>query len=309
MDEVTTIPPGWSQNPSEQRRRLILAAMALVGFLVAGYLALYQLGVFTRVWEPFFGQGSYKILDSRLSRALPVPDAALGAVVYLAEALLSVSGGRMRWRTHPFVVLGNGMIAIALASTGIILLIVQPLAYHNYCTLCMLSAFISINLFGPVMEELLATLQYLVRRYTQRVVSTEVPITRTTAAIRREKRCATPVNLRFVAGAAIGLWLMAAPGILDYAGDTRAADRLVGPVIFALSIAAAWPATRGLRGLNVIAGCWLMISPIVFIAPDMALATSMGCGAILIALSVFIRPPGVETGEGWHGILSGESDR
>ena len=41
-------------------------------------LALYQLGYFSEVWEPFFGNGSAEVLHSALSRVLPIPDAALG---------------------------------------------------------------------------------------------------------------------------------------------------------------------------------------------------------------------------------------
>jgi hypothetical protein len=43
--------------------------------------------VFTRVWEPFFGEGSRVILTSSVSRLLPVPDAALGAFGYLLDAV------------------------------------------------------------------------------------------------------------------------------------------------------------------------------------------------------------------------------
>ncbi|MGH7875641.1 MAG: hypothetical protein ACREQO_25900 [Candidatus Binatia bacterium] len=59
--------------------------MVLVGFGIALYLFLYQLGLFLNVWEPFFGNGSRKVLQSHLTRVLPVPDAALGALGYLIE--------------------------------------------------------------------------------------------------------------------------------------------------------------------------------------------------------------------------------
>lgn len=51
-------PPGWSYDPSSWSERLPLIGLALVGFGIAGYLALVQLGVFGRAWEPFFGAGS-----------------------------------------------------------------------------------------------------------------------------------------------------------------------------------------------------------------------------------------------------------
>jgi hypothetical protein len=52
--------------------------VALVGFAMAAYLTLFQLGVLDSVWEPFFGDGSRTVLTSGISRLLPVPDAALG---------------------------------------------------------------------------------------------------------------------------------------------------------------------------------------------------------------------------------------
>jgi hypothetical protein len=51
-------PPGWAYNPSSWSQRLPIVALAFAGFGIAMYLALYQWGVFARVWEPFFGEGS-----------------------------------------------------------------------------------------------------------------------------------------------------------------------------------------------------------------------------------------------------------
>ena len=308
VDDSSTIPPGWSRNPSERRGRFFLAALALVGFVVAGYLALYQLKAFSTVWEPFFGEGSHKLLDSSLSRSLPIPDAALGAAVYLLDAVLLLVGGDARWRTHPWVVLANGAISSALCVTGVVLLIVQPIGYDSYCTLCMVSAFISINLFGPMIEEVLASLQYLVRRYTylpSSQSSSQSPALNP-GATRTSKRRSESVSFRFLIGAAIGLWLMAAPGVLDYARASRSVDRVVGPVIFALCIASIWPATRWLGRLNIIVGSWLLVSPVVLQAPDRTLVTTMVCGTMLLALAVFSRPTTAETGGGWSVLMNSE---
>src|SRR3712207_131609 len=98
-------PPGWSGNPSCWTQRLPIIGLVLVGFGIAGYLALYQLNIFTSVWEPFFGDGSRKILNSSVSHILPIPDAALGALGYLADAVTGSIGGRERWRTMPWIVI------------------------------------------------------------------------------------------------------------------------------------------------------------------------------------------------------------
>jgi hypothetical protein len=87
------VPPGWRANPSAWAERLPIAGVAVVGFAIAAYLTLFQLGVLDRVWEPFFGDGSRTVLTSGVSRLLPVPDAALGAAGYLLDAVAGLVGG------------------------------------------------------------------------------------------------------------------------------------------------------------------------------------------------------------------------
>src|SRR5574338_1544499 len=97
-------PPGWRANPSRWSERLPLVGLAIVGFAIAAYLAAFQLGFGSAGWEPFFGDGSRRILTSGVSRALPVPDAALGAAGYLLDAVTGLVGGRARWRSRPWMV-------------------------------------------------------------------------------------------------------------------------------------------------------------------------------------------------------------
>ena len=104
-EDANDRPPGWNYNPSSWHQRLPLIALAVLGFGIASYLALYQWRVIEDVWEPFFGNGSKVILNSFISRILPVPDAALGALGYLADAISGIIGGRRRWRTMPWMVL------------------------------------------------------------------------------------------------------------------------------------------------------------------------------------------------------------
>ncbi|HEX5271909.1 MAG TPA: vitamin K epoxide reductase family protein, partial [Gemmataceae bacterium] len=83
-----------------------MLATALAGCGIATYLTLYQVDIVSHVWEPLFGDGSRYILkESAVARNLPIPDAALGAAAYLAEAILELIGGDDRWRTRPRVVL------------------------------------------------------------------------------------------------------------------------------------------------------------------------------------------------------------
>lgn len=162
-DASSRIPPGWSYDPSAWSERIPLAMLAILGMCIAGYLAAYQLGIISGVFDPFFGDGSASVLDSPLSRALPIPDALLGAFAYAADASGGLIGGRGRWRRHPWLVLAFGFAVGPLGAVSILLVIAQPLLFHAFCTLCLVSALISVLLIGPAMDEVLASLQLLRR--------------------------------------------------------------------------------------------------------------------------------------------------
>ena len=158
-------PPGWSYNPSSWTERLWIIGVSVLGFGIASYLALYQWGTVSYVWEPVFGKGSEAVLHSFISKLLPIPDAALGAFAYLLDAVTGAVGGRQRWRTMPWMVVLFGLAVGPLGIVSVLLVIVQPVLLHAWCTLCLVSAFISLLMIGPAMDEVLASLQYLRREY------------------------------------------------------------------------------------------------------------------------------------------------
>lgn len=133
------------RNPSSLRHRLPLAALAALGLAVSGYLACVQVGWAAAAWDPIFGPASSaRVLHSALSRALPVPDAAVGAAGYLVELLLELSGGEDRWRTHPWRVVAFGGVAAAMAFGGVALVVVQAAVVRAGCALCLASAILSV---------------------------------------------------------------------------------------------------------------------------------------------------------------------
>lgn len=163
MAEAGT-PTGWSYNPSTWSQRLPIVGLAVIGTAIATYLALYQLRVIETVWEPFFGDGSEVILNSKVSHVLPIPDAALGAFGYLLDAVTGVIGGRERWRKMPWIVIVFGLAVGPLGGVSILLVVLQPVLLDAWCTLCLASAVISVVMIPPAMDEMLASLQYVRRR-------------------------------------------------------------------------------------------------------------------------------------------------
>ena len=157
------VPPGWDYNPSAWSERIPIVVLALVGLGIATYLALYQLEVIATVWEPFFGDGSRKVLTSGISRVLPIPDGALGAIAYLVDAVTGAVGGTRRWRSMPWIVIVFGIAVGPLGFVSVLLVILQPVALGAWCTLCLATAAISVVMIGPAMDEMLASLQYMKR--------------------------------------------------------------------------------------------------------------------------------------------------
>lgn len=149
-------------GPSSWAHRGPLLALGCAGFAIATYLAVHQArGTMDAVWEPFFGQGSARVLGSSVARLLPVPDAAIGAAGYAAEVVVGSIGGSERWRTSPRTVLAFVAIALAMGVGSLGLLVVQPLVFHALCTLCIASAVISIALALGALDEGRAALAVL----------------------------------------------------------------------------------------------------------------------------------------------------
>ena len=162
-DQEQGIPPGWTYNPATWGQRLPIVGLAIVGMIAAGYLGLFQLKLVPEVWEPFFGNGSRKILTSSTSKILPIPDAVLGAIGYLTDAVAGAVGGTKRWRTMPWIVVIFGLLVGPLGMISILLVVLQPVMYDAWCTICLFTAFISVIMIGPAMDEMLASMQFLKR--------------------------------------------------------------------------------------------------------------------------------------------------
>jgi uncharacterized membrane protein len=150
-----------ARKAAHWRNRKRIAALAFIGFCIAAYLAAYQFGMISGVWEPFFGNGSNRVLHSFISRMLPVPDAALGAAGYAAEFIAILAGDAKRYRTIPRLVLVYGALVAAMAAAALMLTGVQAFVLHTGCTLCLVSAAISVLIACLASEEVIAAFDIL----------------------------------------------------------------------------------------------------------------------------------------------------
>ncbi len=157
-------PPGWSYNPSSWSERRPLLFLAAVGLAAAIYTACAQLGIVAWMWDPFFGsESSYLVTHSAISRLSPVPDGLLGVVGYLCDLIFGSLGPANRWRTLPGVVLLFGITITGLGIVSVLLTIVQGAVVGHWCTVCLISAAMSVLVFGLGIGEALASLQFLAR--------------------------------------------------------------------------------------------------------------------------------------------------
>lgn len=159
--------PPFDRNPSAWRQRVPICLLAFVGTLISSYLALFQLELVGSIWDPLFGQGSERVLTSdaakAMDRLLHVPDAAFGAWAYLSEAIFGLVGSTRRWQFRPWMVVlfGIDVIPLGLVSAGLVL--TQGFIVGEWCTLCLVTAVISLTLVVLAYDEVWASLRYLGR--------------------------------------------------------------------------------------------------------------------------------------------------
>ena len=165
--DLDSYAPPFSYNPSAWSQRIPISVLAALATAIAGYMALFQWGVITSVWDPFFGQGTENVLTSqaaqRMDQWLRVPDAAFGAWGYLSEAILGLVGSTRRWQYRPWMVILFGIDVIPLGGVSGLLVVLQGVVVGSWCTLCLVTAAISFVLVYMAYDEVWASLRYLQR--------------------------------------------------------------------------------------------------------------------------------------------------
>lgn len=159
--------PPFDRNPSAWSQRLPICALALVAFFISMYLTMYQWGIIDSVWDPFFGDGTETVLASeeseKMERWLRIPDGALGAIGYLSEVIFGLAGSTRRWQYRPWLVLLFGFDVIPLGVVSVVLVVIQGVSIGSWCTLCLVTAAISVALVILAYDEVWASIRYLQR--------------------------------------------------------------------------------------------------------------------------------------------------
>lgn len=306
------IPPGWDFTPSSWFQRIPVILLAFVGFYISRYMAAYQLGHIDSVLEPFFAgaisadakNGTEEIITSPVSEAWPVPDAGLGALTYLLEILTGLIGSNRRWRTMPWLVLLFGFMIIPLGAVSITFIIIQPILLNTWCSLCLIAAAAMLLQIPYSFDEIMATIGFLSRRAKAGRPWLKILFTGDTDEGARQDR--EEDNFRQPLGASlrqivtggislpwnlagclfIGLWLMCTRLTLGTTGGMADADHLIGSLIITITVTALAEVTRIIRLANIFLGMALLITPFIYGASVIAIASSVCCGLAVIALSI-----------------------
>jgi hypothetical protein len=130
-------------------------------------MALYQWRLIDTVWDPVFGDGSRKVLDSKVAQTMDrwigIPDAAFGAFAYLGDAVLGMAGSTRRWQYRPWLVVLFGVDVIPLGIVSSVLVVLQGAVVGHWCFLCIVTAAVSLILAYWAYDEVLTSLKYLRR--------------------------------------------------------------------------------------------------------------------------------------------------
>lgn len=298
------VPQGWSYNPSSWLQRTPVIALGLIGFLGARYMAAYQLEHIQTAWDPFFGNGTVRVLDSEVSRAWPVSDAGLGATTYMLEILMGLMGDKRRWRTMPWMVTFFGILVVPLGVTSIVLIILQPVAVGAWCTICLATGVAMLMMIPLTLDEVVAMAQFLRQNHRagkpfwktfwqggDMPGATEEEQPRDFGSSRAQAFPAmmwgVTLPWTLLTSAAIGIAVMAAPALLQMQGSAADSNHVVGALVVTFAVIAMAEVARPVRFLNLLFGGWLVLAPWLLdgFTTTGRWSTLIG-GAILILLSL-----------------------
>jgi hypothetical protein len=102
----------------------------------------------------------------------------------------------------------------------------------------------------------------------------------------------------------VGLWLMAAPAILDYGDPAATVDRILGPVFASVAVVAMSEVVRGLRWVESLAGVALVAASWLLGYPTSPLVNGLLAGGVLVAFGAFGGRVSQRFGGRWRAITA-----
>ena len=104
---------------------------------------------------------------------------------------------------------------------------------------------------------------------------------------------------------ALGVWLLLAPGVLNYGDPASSVERIVGPLVIVAAALAVREVTRPIRFVNVLAGFALLIAPWAFAYNSVpAIAVSVLVGMALLGLALVRGRVAHHYAGGWSALWS-----
>jgi hypothetical protein len=258
-------PAGWSYNPSGWEHRIPTVALAMLCWFFSRYMAAYQLGYIDHVWDPFFKEGTLRVITSTISRSFPVSDAGLGAVCYTLEFLLGWQGSSQRWSQMPWLVFAFAFLVIPVGIVSVTLIILQPVAVGAWCSWCLATASCMLLMIILTAGELVGVVQFLAevrqRKGSVWLAFWKGGTPKRDPMVKSMQRfflgVTAPWNLAL--SVILGIWLMASPALLHIQSSLAICNYVAGPMIAAISVIAFAEVFRIVRYGNILLGAALIV--------------------------------------------------
>ena len=321
MKDGPQVPPGWSYNPSSWLQRAPIITLAVISFFASRYLAAFQLGHIDTAWDPFFADGTRRVLTSDVSRAWPISDAGLGSISYVLEALMGFMGGQDRWRTMPWMVTFFGILVVPLGAVSIVLVMLQPISVGVWCTICLLAAALMLIMIPLALDEVWAMGEFLIRSHRagkpfwrtfvfgdtieggapkdERIPDFNAKV----KLFARPMLWGMSLPWNFVACTAVGLWLMFSPAILGTRGSSADADHLLGALVVTGSVILFAEVARPFRWLNGLLGIAVSAAPFFTSGSNVVSITNDVVAGLLVIFLNLRRGPILERYGLWNRYL------
>lgn len=106
----------------------------------------------------------------------------------------------------------------------------------------------------------------------------------------------------------LGIWLMAASGVLGYAGAAHTNDVIVGALVASFACIAIWEVTRPVRWANVALGAWVVVAGWLLGFDGTAVINGGIVGVLVVACALVRGEVKEQFGGGWSALYGSEED-